>query len=56
MKITQHQEGYNVSLEAGEEITVTIGGATVTWTVQANNTGQFSCKFNEERIKEEVTE
>jgi hypothetical protein len=44
-------ESYNVTLEAGEEVTITIGTKSVTWTVAAGKTGQFSAKFNEEKIQ-----
>lgn len=50
MEIRQHQESYSVELEAGEQVTVTIGAAQVTWTVAAGKTGQFTCKFNEEVV------
>ncbi len=52
MEIRQHTEGYNVSLEAGEEVSITIGAVTKTWTVEAGKTGQFRCNFDEEVISE----
>ena len=52
MKITQHQENYNVSLEAGETASITIGGVTKEWTVSEGKTATFSARFNEEIIKE----
>ena len=55
MIITQHNEAYNVTLEAGETATVTVNGVTVNWTVQAGKTAQFSVQFNEEIIKETPT-
>lgn len=52
MKITQHQESYNVTVDAGEEVSITIAGVTKNWTVAEGKTGQFSAKFNEEAITE----
>lgn len=48
MEIRQHQESFNVELNAGEEVTITIGTTQKTWTVAQGKTGQFTCKFNEE--------
>ena len=50
MEITQHQEGYNVTLAAGETCSVTVNSTTVSWTVAAGKIAQFTVKFNEEVI------
>ena len=52
MKIERHGENYQVRVEAGEEVSITIGAVTKTWTVAEGKTGQFRCHFDEEVITE----
>ena len=52
MEIRQHTEGYNISLDAGESLEISINGNPAkSWTVATGKTGQFMIKFDEEIIQ-----
>ena len=50
MEVKQHGEHYQVTLEADETVSITVGSITKEWTVQAGNVGTFNVKFSEEKV------
>jgi hypothetical protein len=48
MEIKEHSESYNVRLTEGEEVSITVGTVTKSWTVATGKTGTFKIKFAEQ--------
>jgi len=48
MEIKEHGEYFQVKLDAGEEVSITVGAITKSWTVATNKTAIFKVRFDEQ--------
>jgi hypothetical protein len=51
MEVKEHGETYNVTIEAGETVSITIGTVNKEWTVATGKRATFQVRFHEEIIQ-----